>query len=193
TIVGTGTTEITATQQGNDDYLAAVPVKRNLKVSNKPFFTSTPVTEAKYNQSYSYSVTATKEGGLETTIVAENLPSWLNLEKKGGLSLIATSSEQLCAMAKDDEGNIYIASYEYYGIEKINKSNGQIGPVGNKNPGMVRSMEVYNGYLYISRVNEAKITRIPLSNPKYAAEENVLTNLSSVYNLKVYKGELYAS
>lgn len=192
TIHKPGQVVITATQLAYD-YFTQSQITATLRITGKPAFTSQPLTTATVGQAYSYSIKASKEGSLETSIAAPTLPDWLTLDgQKYNPVVLATSTLEMSGLTKDSEGNIYSTEYNGQAIYKINKSNGAILPWANRLTGRVYGIAVHDGYLYISRIDDRKITRIPLANPA-AGESDVITNINGPMSFTVYNNELYAT
>src|SRR5690606_40183897 len=73
-----------------------------------PEFTSTPTLTVPYGQAYNYSITATGDEQLPTTLSAEVLPDWLDFSAGGGSQVTAVGSipagKVIRGAAGDDQG-----------------------------------------------------------------------------------------
>src|SRR5674476_560076 len=88
-----------------------------------PAFTTTPTLSVAYNYAYNYSVVATMEGSLPTTLTAPTLPAWLSFSGLGQsqATLIGNipSGITVAGVAGDDNGNIYAITVDGTSIYKI--------------------------------------------------------------------------
>ena len=166
----------------------------------RPVITSTPEDTVAYDKAYSYSIVATMEDTLETTLTAPTLPAWMSFSS-GGLSfepdLIATLTgdyaNQTMGTAGDSEGNIYTCLWNYPGIYKITPDGTYSMWRSELLGGYVWGLDVYDGYLYLCDHDNStnSVTRIPLNDPT-AEEETMLSVSTGVIDIEFIDGAFYA-
>ncbi|SFU20532.1 Cadherin-like, partial [Algoriphagus locisalis] len=198
TILKAGSTLITATQEGDDLNFAAQPVERTLTVSGPPSITSTPILTTPYGQSYQYSIEASIENDLETTLTAPTLPAWLtfSLDGQSDATLFGNvpAGIALSGVASDDEGNIYAIRSDGAEIFKIQPDGTTTSWKSGMHSGSVYSLHIANGYIYIPRYGNStqSITRVPVNDPS-APEETFLSRSGGIMSLTDKDGFIYAS
>jgi len=140
-----------------------------------PTITTTPATTVAYGHRYNYKVGATTVGGEATTLTAPTLPGWLTFSSAvsataqsfGGIP----SGTLITGTAGDDDGNTYAIKSNGTTIFKIAADGTTTTWKSGLRNGIVNSLLLANGYLYIPRnSNNYSITRVSLTNP-LAAEE----------------------
>ncbi len=166
-----------------------------------PTITSTPTLTVPYGTPYKYNIAATTEGGVETTITAPTLPSWLNFtDGSGGPSTkidIIVDGDPLHyygALTCDEMGNLYIISMDGTKIYKTSPDGTGVLWCEGLVAGDISSLHIANAYLYISRTNEStsSITRVPLDDP--SAKEEIFASISGgVFGLTDKDRFIYAA
>ena len=166
--------------------------------SAAPSITSTPTLTAPYGKAYSYSIVATTESTLETTLSATTLPSWLSFSADGQNQATQfgeiPSGAYLSGVAGDDEGNIYAITQNGTTIYKITADGTTSLWRSGLMSGNVYALHISNGYIYIPRYYNAtnSITRIPLNSP--SATEEVFASISGgALSLTDKDGWIYAA
>ncbi|MEB2787111.1 MBG domain-containing protein, partial [Algoriphagus persicinus] len=189
--------ELSGADAGNYSLTAPTGLSADI-TANPPTITSTPTTTIPYGQPYSYSVKATTEGDLETTITAPTLPSWLTFSTAGQSTATrfgnVPGGVQLSGAAGDEDGNIYAIRYGGTEIFKIQPDGTTTSWKSGMISGNVYALHIANGYVYIPRIdNETQsITRVPLNNPS-AAEEVFASFLGGAVSLTDKDGFIYAA
>ncbi len=158
----------------------------------EPTITSTPTLTVPYGTPYKYSIAATTEGDVETTITAPTLPSWLNFSADGGTQVVQfgniPSGVTLTGVTSDDEGNIYTITSDRETIYKIAPDGTTVEWYSGLTRGNVFDICIANGYLYIPG---SSITRIPLDKPS-DGEELFMDIPGGIYGLVYKDGFMYA-
>ncbi|MEB2782957.1 MBG domain-containing protein, partial [Algoriphagus sp. C2-6-M1] len=166
--------------------------------ANPPTITSTPTTTIPYGQPYRYSVVATTEGGLETTLTAPTLPAWLTFSTDGQSTATqfgnVPGGVQLSGAAGDNDGNIYAIRSNGTEIFKIQSDGTTTSWKSGMISGTVFALHIVNGYIYIPRHSNAveSITRVPLNDPS-AAEEVFHSRSGGALSLTDKDGFIYAA
>ncbi|WP_460490187.1 MBG domain-containing protein, partial [Belliella aquatica] len=201
--VGTGKTiTVVYTLDGADaaNYLAPenTVVTTGEITANLPTITSTPNTTVPYGESYSYSVVATTEGDLETTLTAPTLPSWLTFSSDGQNSATlygnVPAGVSLSGVAGDENGNIYAIRQNGTEIFKIEPDGTTTSWKSGMKSGFIVALHIANGYIYVPRYGDLthSITRIPLNDPM-ADEEIFLTGYGGIASLIDKGNNVYAT
>ncbi len=166
-----------------------------------PTITSTPTLTVPYGTPYKYNIAATTEGGVETTITAPTLPSWLNFTDGSGgpstkIDIIVDGNplHYYGALTCDEMGNLYIISMDGTKIYKTSPDGTGVLWCEGLVAGDISSLHIANAYLYISRTNEStsSITRVPLDDP--SAKEEIFASISGgVFGLTDKDRFIYAA
>ncbi|NGM63609.1 hypothetical protein G5B30_16995, partial [Sphingobacterium sp. SGG-5] len=163
-----------------------------------PQFTSTPTLTIPYGQLYNYSITATGDELLPTTLSAEVLPDWLTFSLGGQSQAVAfgniPAGKGIGGVAGDDAGNIYAITSNGTEIYKIATDGTTSLWKSGLQGGSVFSLHVADGYIYIPRYysSTSSITRIPLSDPS-AAEVGFANNPYGAMSLADHGDWIYAA
>ena len=163
-----------------------------------PTITSTPKLTAPYGNAYSYSIVATTENNLETSLSATTLPDWLTFSADGQnqatLFGSVPSGTYLSGVAGDDAGNIYAITTNGTSIYKIAADGTTTLWKSGLLSGNIYALHIANGYIYIPRYYNStnSISRIPLNDPS-ATEETFATISGGALSLTDKDGWIYAS
>ncbi|WP_188444325.1 MBG domain-containing protein, partial [Belliella aquatica] len=175
-----GAYEITASGITSDFYEITY-VAGNLAILGPPAFLSNPtVLEIGYGENYSYPVSASEEGDLETILSAPVLPSWLELSAAGASQSTVLASFQegddVMSIAGDGEGNIFAMTFDGTRIFKVAPDGTYDTWASGLSQKVSFSMAVDSEYLYIGVISFGEIQdgpallRIPIANPSLGEE-----------------------
>ena len=111
---------------------------------------SKPDTVVAYGSPYFYAVGASTAGGESGTITVPTMPGWLSLTAGGQnhVNSYGNVPANIGCAAKDDAGNIYAYTSSGSSLYKI-QQDGTTTLLGS-GLGSVSSMEVADGYIYLS-------------------------------------------
>ena len=164
----------------------------------RPTITSTPEDSVVYGNEYSYTISATEEGVLETTLSAPTLPDWLTFSSDGfsnGINLLTdiTANSNIMGAAGDASGNVYVCPWSGDGIWKIAPDGSYTTWRSTLYGGEAWSLNVDDGYLYIADhgASSYSISRIPLNNPS-AAQEDIFSVSNGVMDMEFSGNYIYA-
>lgn len=167
-------------------------------VTPPPTITTSPSLSVAYDNAYSYSIVASSDADLATTLTAPTLPAWLSISNDGQSQATPfgdiPAGKSLTGVAGDDNGNIYAVTSNGTEIYKMASD----GTTTLWRSGLLNSsvyaLHIANGYLYIPRHYNAtqSITRIPLADPA-AAEETFASISGGALSLTDKDGWIYAA
>ncbi|CAH9050682.1 Virginiamycin B lyase [Pseudoalteromonas holothuriae] len=179
---------------GHDIQQVTVTITDVVNELASPVFTSTPVLSAKQDQLYSYNVQAIDANHDPITFAVKegtSLPSWLKFEAGSTQpNMIAEGIKSSAGIARDEQGNTYVAEAFSSGILKI-APNGDTSSFATVNKDAKYAILVHDGYLYIAYFDLNKITRVELSDPNEG--EQTFVDIDSPFFMVVKNGAMYVS
>jgi hypothetical protein len=165
----------------------------------QPTFSSTPVTTATVGAPYTYGISATDPSNSVLTFSAITKPAWLTLNNNGqsAATQFGASIASPGGVAGDPSGNVYATSYTAAAttIYKI-APDGTTTSWFTRQTGMVYSMLVNNGFLYIAYYSghasgKGVVSRVSLSSPVSETIIYTATSNSTCLGMAYNNGSIY--
>gem|GEM_PF-1699112 len=163
-----------------------------------PQITSTPSLTIPYGQFYNYSITATGNDAVPTTLSAEVLPDWLNFsadaESQATTFGAVPPDKIIKGVAGDDQGNTYAITP--YGTEIYKIAPDGTTTLWKSSPygGDIFALHITDGYLYIPRLGNSSysISRISLADPN-SLEEKFVDNATGAVSVTDHGDWIYVA
>ena len=128
------------------------------------------------------------------------------LDKSGSMGWRMRNAQNLNYMnatATDSSGNIYVAQYSTYGVNKYNYSdmsldtswgsNGTVGRSGSCRTYYPYGMKVHDGIIYVSSYYDRRVRKIRVSDGACLGSLNAGSNYSYPQGLEIHNGHLYVT